>query len=164
MSDTSSIIGKVGAEGCIEWEEGHQGSGEGSGNPTWESSFPGRGDRTELLLEVGEMKRPRVVRPWVKVPMGQSQSYGPQRVGQPEELMSHLGSQGPMDMSFTIGYLPLRPTSATQDSPKAKAGRYSHRLLLSRYKVYSRKTKPVSFYTDITYLAKLWGCEGKTRV
>lgn len=65
MSDTSSIIGKVGAEGCIEWEEGHQGSGEGSGNPTWESSFPGRGDRTELLLEVGEMKRPRVVRPWV---------------------------------------------------------------------------------------------------
>lgn len=125
MSDTSNIIGKVGAEGCIEWEEGHQGSGEGSGNPTWESSFPGRGDRTELLLEVGEMKRPRVVRPWVKVPMGQSQSYGPQRVGQPEELMSHLGSQGPMNMSFTIGYLPLRPTSATQDSPKAKAGRYS---------------------------------------
>lgn len=39
--------------------------------------------------------------------------------------MSHLGSQGPMNMSFTIGYLPLRPTSATQDSPKAKAGRYS---------------------------------------
>ncbi|XP_034377535.1 alanine--glyoxylate aminotransferase isoform X2 [Arvicanthis niloticus] len=34
----------------------------------------------------------------------------------------------------------------------------------AKYKVYSRKTKPVSFYTDITYLAKLWGCEGKTRV
>uniref|UniRef100_A0A8C6HB26 Alanine--glyoxylate aminotransferase n=1 Tax=Mus spicilegus TaxID=10103 RepID=A0A8C6HB26_MUSSI len=34
----------------------------------------------------------------------------------------------------------------------------------AKYKVYSRKTKPVSFYTDITYLAKLWGCEGETRV
>lgn len=34
----------------------------------------------------------------------------------------------------------------------------------AKYKVYSRKTKPVSFYTDITYLAKLWGCEGKTRI
>ncbi|XP_052049471.1 alanine--glyoxylate aminotransferase [Apodemus sylvaticus] len=34
----------------------------------------------------------------------------------------------------------------------------------AKRKVYSRKTKPVSFYTDITYLAKLWGCEGKTRV
>lgn len=34
----------------------------------------------------------------------------------------------------------------------------------AKSKVYSRKTKPVSFYTDITYLSKLWGCEGKTRV
>lgn len=34
----------------------------------------------------------------------------------------------------------------------------------AKHKVYSRKTKPVSFYTDITYLAKLWGCEGKTRM
>lgn len=33
----------------------------------------------------------------------------------------------------------------------------------AKHKVYSRKTKPVSFYMDITYLAKLWGCEGKTR-
>lgn len=31
----------------------------------------------------------------------------------------------------------------------------SHWLLSSRSKVYSRKTKPVSFYTDITYLSKL---------
>ncbi|XP_059134531.1 alanine--glyoxylate aminotransferase [Peromyscus eremicus] len=34
----------------------------------------------------------------------------------------------------------------------------------AKHKVYTRRTKPVSFYTDITYLAKLWGCEGKTRV
>ncbi|KAM7339734.1 hypothetical protein ACRRTK_000349 [Alexandromys fortis] len=34
----------------------------------------------------------------------------------------------------------------------------------AKHKVYSRKTKPVSFYMDITYLAKLWGCEGKTRI
>ncbi|XP_055473075.1 alanine--glyoxylate aminotransferase isoform X1 [Psammomys obesus] len=34
----------------------------------------------------------------------------------------------------------------------------------AKHKVYSRKTKPVSFYTDITYLAKLWGCEGKNRI
>ncbi|CAO2625508.1 Alanine--glyoxylate aminotransferase [Lemmus lemmus] len=34
----------------------------------------------------------------------------------------------------------------------------------AKHKVYSRKTKPVSFYMDIMYLAKLWGCEGKTRV
>lgn len=85
--------------------------------------------------------------------MGQSQSCRPQRVGHSEELMSLLGSQDPM-----------YPASVTQHSPKPKTDRYSHWLLLSRYKVYSRKTKPVSFYTDITYLAKLWGCEGETRV
>ncbi|XP_051010331.1 alanine--glyoxylate aminotransferase [Acomys russatus] len=34
----------------------------------------------------------------------------------------------------------------------------------AKHKIYSRKTKPVSFYTDINYLAKLWGCEGKTRI
>nr|XP_004667877.1 serine--pyruvate aminotransferase [Jaculus jaculus] len=34
----------------------------------------------------------------------------------------------------------------------------------AKHKVYSRKTKPVSFLMDITCLAKLWGCEGKTRM
>ncbi|XP_008827363.1 serine--pyruvate aminotransferase isoform X2 [Nannospalax galili] len=34
----------------------------------------------------------------------------------------------------------------------------------AKHKIYSRKTKPVSFYTDIMCLAKLWGCEGETRM
>lgn len=34
----------------------------------------------------------------------------------------------------------------------------------AKHKIYSRKTKPVSFYTDIACLAKLWGCEGETRM
>lgn len=33
-------------------------------NLTWESSFPDRGGRTDLWLEVGETKRPRVVEYW----------------------------------------------------------------------------------------------------
>lgn len=38
MSDTSGTIGKEGAESCIVRKEGHPQRGEGSGNPTWESS------------------------------------------------------------------------------------------------------------------------------
>lgn len=34
----------------------------------------------------------------------------------------------------------------------------------AKYKIYFRKTKPISFYTDVTCLAKLWGCEGETRM
>lgn len=70
-------------------------------------------------------------------------------------------SQGPVSSSSTIGFPPLHPI-CDPGPPKARGG-YSDGFLLPRHKVYSRKTKPVSFYMDITYLAKLWGCEGKTR-
>lgn len=52
------------AEGCIGRGEGDQGWDEGLENLTWESSFPDRGGRTDLWLEVGETKRPRVVEYW----------------------------------------------------------------------------------------------------
>ncbi|XP_037706338.1 serine--pyruvate aminotransferase [Choloepus didactylus] len=34
----------------------------------------------------------------------------------------------------------------------------------ARDKVYSRKTKPVSFYLDLKFLASLWGCDDKPRM
>lgn len=40
MADTSSAIGKVGAESWIEREGAHQERDKGLGSSTWESSVP----------------------------------------------------------------------------------------------------------------------------
>jgi alanine-glyoxylate transaminase/serine-glyoxylate transaminase/serine-pyruvate transaminase len=37
-------------------------------------------------------------------------------------------------------------------------------FLLPRHKVYTRKTKPFSFYMDLTWLANFWGCDEKPRM
>nr|P31029.1 RecName: Full=Alanine--glyoxylate aminotransferase; Short=AGT; AltName: Full=Serine--pyruvate aminotransferase, mitochondrial; Short=SPT; Flags: Precursor [Callithrix jacchus]AAA35397.1 alanine:glyoxylate aminotransferase [Callithrix sp.] len=34
----------------------------------------------------------------------------------------------------------------------------------AKNKIYSRKTKPSSFYLDVKYLANLWGCDGQPRM
>ncbi|KAK6484051.1 serine--pyruvate aminotransferase-like [Huso huso] len=34
----------------------------------------------------------------------------------------------------------------------------------AKQKIFSRKTKPVSFYLDMSWLANYWGCDGKPRV
>lgn len=36
-------------------------------------------------------------------------------------------------------------------------------FFLPRSKIYARKTKPVSFYLDIKWLANFWGCDDKPR-
>ena len=36
-------------------------------------------------------------------------------------------------------------------------------FFLPRNKIYARKTKPVSFYLDIQWLANFWGCDDKPR-
>ncbi|MGH0175352.1 UNVERIFIED_CONTAM: hypothetical protein FKN15_070512 [Acipenser sinensis] len=36
--------------------------------------------------------------------------------------------------------------------------------LCHKQKIFSRKTKPVSFYLDMSWLANYWGCDGKPRV
>lgn len=37
-------------------------------------------------------------------------------------------------------------------------------LFLPRKKMYSRKTKPFSFYLDIKWLANFWGCDDQPRM
>ena len=37
-------------------------------------------------------------------------------------------------------------------------------FFLPRSKIYARKTKPVSFYLDIKWLANFWGCDDKPRM
>ncbi|XP_078306761.1 alanine--glyoxylate aminotransferase [Panthera onca] len=34
----------------------------------------------------------------------------------------------------------------------------------AKNKIYTRKTKPVSFYLDMKWLANIWGCDGKPRI
>ncbi|XP_046938520.1 alanine--glyoxylate aminotransferase [Lynx rufus] len=34
----------------------------------------------------------------------------------------------------------------------------------AKKKIYTRKTKPVSFYLDMKWLANIWGCDGKPRI
>ncbi|KAM5229027.1 alanine--glyoxylate aminotransferase [Ctenodactylus gundi] len=34
----------------------------------------------------------------------------------------------------------------------------------AKHKIYTRKTKPLSFYMDVTWLANIWGCDDKPRM
>ncbi|KAK2108095.1 hypothetical protein P7K49_013260 [Saguinus oedipus] len=47
--------------------------------------------------------------------------------------------------------------------PKLRC-RGSGGFFLPRNKIYSRKTKPSSFYLDVKCLANLWGCDGQPRM
>lgn len=46
----------------------------------------------------------------------------------------------------------------------AWTGRRSVQFFLPRNKIYTRKTKPFSFYLDIKWLANFWGCDDQPRM
>lgn len=56
MADTSSAIGKVGAESWIEREGARQERDERLGNSTWESSVPPKSGSVSLRNEVGQTR------------------------------------------------------------------------------------------------------------
>ena len=74
------------------------------------------------------------------------------KAGLPEGPTAHLGlSQGH-----------LRRAQGDRTGSAARH-RCSCWLLLLRDKIYSRKTKPYSFYLDIKFLANFWGCDDEPR-
>uniref|UniRef100_A0A2U3TVA9 Alanine--glyoxylate aminotransferase n=1 Tax=Callithrix jacchus TaxID=9483 RepID=A0A2U3TVA9_CALJA len=64
-----------------------------------------------------------------------------------------------VDSVASLGGAPLY-----MDQQGKAVGRGSGGSFLPRNKIYSRKTKPSSFYLDVKYLANLWGCDGQPRM